>query len=129
VLPLAGLRYVVDSIREPRLGINVGQDSAGVRVDGVVPGGPAEEAGLQPGDYLLAVGDVPINDPNAFALFRQKYGNQEGTEFPIQVRRNGQTMTLTGKVRLVARAEVRLERDPNASDKARRVLDGITTGR
>ncbi|MBB3191629.1 Do family serine endopeptidase [Halomonas cerina] len=36
---------------------------AGVIIAGVVPGGPADQAGLQPGDVLLEVDGEPILDP------------------------------------------------------------------
>jgi predicted metalloprotease with PDZ domain len=40
VLPLAGFRLTVDSIREPRLGVSSAPDSSGVRVVEVQPGSP-----------------------------------------------------------------------------------------
>ena len=47
VLPLAGFRLKVDTIREPRLGVSSAPDSSGVRVADVQPGSPAEAAGYQ----------------------------------------------------------------------------------
>jgi S1-C subfamily serine protease len=41
--------------------------SAGVVVNQVVPGGPADAAGIAPGDLLLAVGDVPTGSTEAAA--------------------------------------------------------------
>ncbi len=35
----------------------------GALLSGVVPGSPAEEAGLQPGDFLVALGGRPVVDP------------------------------------------------------------------
>ena len=59
VLPLAGFRLKVDTIREPRLGVTSAPDSSGVRVAEVQPGSPAEAAGLRPGDYLDPGGRHP----------------------------------------------------------------------
>src|ERR687893_376274 len=50
VLPLAGLRMVTDTTRDPRLGISTSPDSSGIVVNGVVPGAPAEAAGVRAGD-------------------------------------------------------------------------------
>jgi predicted metalloprotease with PDZ domain len=129
VLPLAGLRIQTDTIREARLGISAGQDSAGaVVVRQILPGGAAEEAGVKAGDVLVAIGDIAITDPEFGSKFRERYGKDEGKPLPIQVRRAGQTMTLTGTVRLVPRVESRLAVDTAAAPKAVRVREGIFKG-
>ncbi len=130
VLPLAGLRAVSDTIREPRLGLaSAGRDSAGgVVVSEVLPGGAAQEAGVQTGDVLLALGDVSITDPDFGPKFRERFSNDDGQALPIQVRRQGQRLTLNGKVRLVPRVENRLELDRSAPAKAVRVREGIFKG-
>jgi predicted metalloprotease with PDZ domain len=129
ILPLAGLRAVADTIREPRLGLAAARDSAGgVVVSQVLPGGVAEEAGLRAGDVLVALGDIPITDPDFGPKFRERFSKNEGQALPIQVRRGGQTMTLNGTVRLASRVESRLELDQNASPKAVRVREGIFKG-
>jgi predicted metalloprotease with PDZ domain len=129
LLPLAGLTVATDTIREARLGISAGQDSTGaVVIRQILPGGAAEEAGVKAGDILLAIGDIPINDPDFGSKFRERYANQEGKPLPLKVRRNGQEMTLNGTVRLVARTENRLAIDEAASPKAVRVREGILKG-
>ncbi len=129
LLPLAGLRVATDTIREARLGISASQDSTGaVVIRQVMPGGAAEEAGVKPGDVLVAIGDIPINDADFGTKFRERFANQEGKPLPLQVRRNGQQMTLNGTVRLAARTESRLAIDEAASPKAARVREGIFKG-
>lgn len=129
VLPLAGLRAVSDTIREPRLGLAAGRDSTGgIMVSQVLPGGSAQEAGVRAGDVLLALGDIAITDPDFGPKFRERFSGEEGKALPIQVRREGQTLTLNGKVRLVARVENLLALDPSASAKAVRVREGIFKG-
>ena len=39
----------------------------GVRLDGVVPGSPAEKAGLAKGDVIVALGDRDVADLRAFS--------------------------------------------------------------
>jgi predicted metalloprotease with PDZ domain len=129
VLPRAGLRQVSDTIREPRVGVATAQDSAGaIVVQEVQPGGVAQAAGVRAGDHLLALGDVAIMDPDFGTAFRARFGKSEGDSLAIRVLRGTDTLTLHGVVRLDARVETRLAADPDASDKARRVRNGIFAG-
>jgi predicted metalloprotease with PDZ domain len=129
ILPLGGMRAVIDTVREPRLGIQTSADSSGIIVAGVLPGGPAQEAGLQPGDRLISLGDLSITDPNFGPAFRSKFSRQDGAPLPIKVRRGTDTLTLNGKVRLATRLEFRIEADAAAKTKAVRVRNGILRGR
>lgn len=128
VLPLAGFRFQVDTIREPRLGVSSAPDSSGVRVADVQPGSPADAAGIRAGDYLIQVGDIPVRDPSFGEQFRTRYARAAGTTLPVKVRRNGQNVDLQIAVRLAERTEQRLMMDPNASAKAKRIRDGILKG-
>ena len=69
-----------------------------------------------------------MTDPTFGPKFRERFGKEDGQPLPIQVRRDTQTVTLNGKVRLVARVQSRLELDPAASPKAVRVREGIFKG-
>lgn len=42
-------------------------EGAGVRLSGVVPGSPAEKAGLTAGDIIVKLGETPITDLRAFS--------------------------------------------------------------
>jgi predicted metalloprotease with PDZ domain len=128
VLPLAGFRMVVDTIREPRLGVSSAPDSSGVRVAEVQPGSPAEAAGIREGDYLLQVGDIAVRDPSFGEQFRSRYARAAGTNVPVKIRRDGQTMDLQIAIRLAERTEQRLTLDPAASPKAVRIRNGILKG-
>jgi predicted metalloprotease with PDZ domain len=129
ILPLAGLKMTMDTVRDPRLGISTNSDSAGIVVNAVVPGGPAEAAGVRPGDHILAIGDLSVTNPDFGPEFRTRYSKREGAPLPIKVRRGTDTLTLNGKVVLAARAERRIQMDPNASDKAVRIRNGIMNGK
>ncbi|MBA3317258.1 MAG: M61 family metallopeptidase [Gemmatimonadales bacterium] len=129
ILPRVGLRQVADTVREPRVGIATRQDSAGaIVVQDVQAGGVAQEAGVKVGDHLLALGDVPILDPDFGTAFRARFGKNDGDSLPIRVRRGTDTLTLHGRVKLFARVENRLAADARASAKAARVRHGILTG-
>jgi predicted metalloprotease with PDZ domain len=128
VLPLAGIKAVMDTVREPRLGIQSTADSTGIIVAGLVPGGAAQEAGLQVGDRLLALGDLSITDPEFGQAFRERFSKQEGAPLPIKVRRGTDTLTLNAKVRLAVRVEPKFEADPSATAKAVRIRTGILKG-
>jgi predicted metalloprotease with PDZ domain len=129
ILPLAGLRLVTDTVREPRIGIATGLDSTGrVFVRQVMPGSAAETAGLRSGDVLLALGDISVTDEEFGSKFRSRFGKEEGQPLPILVERAGQRLTLNGTVRLVTRVESRMEIDPSAPAKAARVREGIFKG-
>jgi predicted metalloprotease with PDZ domain len=130
VLPLAGLRLTTDSMMVPRLGISTNNDSTGIHVTQVIPGGAGAEAGIETGDVLLALGEVTLaldaGDP--FEKFRATYAGKEGADLPIKVLRNGQTLTLPGKVRIRLVTTERLVVDPNATAKATRVRHGLFSG-
>jgi predicted metalloprotease with PDZ domain len=127
IAPLAGMRVTADTVREPRLGIQTAPDSNRIMVAGVLPGGSAQEAGVQAGDQLLALGDLSVTDPDFGPAFRARF-KEEGVPLPIKVLRGTDTLTLNGKVRLVARVERRIEADPAASPKAVRIRTGILKG-
>ncbi len=49
----------------PRMGVMLGQSAgAGVLITDVMPGGPAYNAGLRRGDYIISVGSQKVSDPN-----------------------------------------------------------------
>ena len=128
VLPLAGLRLAVDSIREPRIGVFTEQDSTGVRVTATDSGSSAQLAGIQVGDYLIAIGDISVTE--GFGdRFRARYGRADGQALPVRVRRSGQEVTLQMRVQMSVRTESRLTFDRAASPKAVKVRHGLLTGK
>ncbi len=66
-------------------------DGTGVRVVGTEPGSVAEQAGLQPDDVLLAVGDTPIeNDKQLNDLIEKS----AGSEISVSLFRQGRKLTI-----------------------------------
>ncbi len=128
VLALAGLTLAVDSVREPRLGIETAVDSGGARVTAVIPDGAAAAAGIQVGDRLISLGGVPVTDDASFAGFRARYAGTGETLLPAVLVRGGASLTLRVPVRLVLRTAVRVVPMPDASPKAARIRHQILTG-
>lgn len=128
VLPLAGLRVNVDSIREPEIGVTTNFDSSGVKVVEVSPNSAAAAAGVVAGDYLVRVADIPVGDPDFGARYRARYARSEGQTVPLIVRREGQERSLTLAVRNRLRTVETIMFDRNASPKASRIRSGILRG-
>jgi predicted metalloprotease with PDZ domain len=125
LLPLAGLRATIDTTRTPTLGVSAENDSGGVRVARVAPGSSADEAGVQPGDYLLSVAGVPVTDPGFINRLREKVGMRNGTPVSFHLQRGDDTLDVTGKLQVQERVTVRVVADPAASPKAIRIRSGL----
>ncbi len=128
VLPLAGLRINVDSIREPWIGVSTNIDTGGVMVMEVERDGAAQLAGVQVGDYLVRLGDINVSDPDFGTRYRARYARSEGQNLPLVVRRGGEERTLSLPVRNRLRTVESIKLDRNASPKAIRVRTGILRG-
>jgi regulator of sigma E protease len=86
-------------VRVPALGdvARLGVIPAVVLVAAVSPGMPAAEAGIQPGDLLMAVGGEPVG---SFGTFRETVLASEGKPLAVSVARGGETQVLTLAARL-----------------------------
>ncbi|MDZ7853396.1 MAG: Do family serine endopeptidase [Halomonas sp.] len=69
------------------------QTPAGVIIAGVVPNGPADRAGLQPGDVLLEVDGKPVLDPRR--TMSDIAAMAPGTQLPLTIVRGGERRELT----------------------------------
>ena len=70
------------------LGIELKVDKAGLRLIGVIRGGPAWEAGLQPGDVIVEVGGLSLKGLSLDEAANRLQG-AEGTTVALVVRRRG----------------------------------------
>jgi serine protease Do len=68
------------------------KDVSGALVGVVEKGGPADRAGILPGDVIVAVGGRPVQTSSDMA--RMVAGTRPGTTVPVQVWRHGETKTL-----------------------------------
>lgn len=70
------------------------QGKPGAYVDSVVPGGPAAQAGIQPGDVILSVNGTPVDQSNP--LITIIHGYPAGSRISVRVRQpSGQRLTLS----------------------------------
>jgi len=126
VLPLAGLRSRQEQV--PRLGVMTQMDPNGVVVATVGEGSAAAAAGIRPGDYLITVGDIPVDDQQFGARMRAKYGaSAAGAPLAIKIRRGSEVMMLSGKLQF-GPGDIVVEELPQASAKAVRIRAGILRG-
>ncbi len=79
-----------DIIRE------AGLQQGGVLVAGVLRGGPADIAGMAPGDILLRIGDQPVSDPQQ--VIQMISNLKPGTTVSILILRGWEQMTLRATV-------------------------------
>jgi Do/DeqQ family serine protease len=77
----------------PGLGL---KQAKGVLVNSVVPGGPAEKAGLKTGDVILAVNGQGVDDTN---LLRNRIaGMSPGTDLTLTVSRDGKEQQMHARI-------------------------------
>jgi S1-C subfamily serine protease len=83
----------------PRLGIAPGNygDNNGVLVDSVSPGGVAEKAGVQAGDFIVEIAGKPT--PNIQAYMGAMSGQKPGTTIDVVVERKGKKLTLKAELK------------------------------
>lgn len=80
----AWLGILIDPMRGA---LGVPTDGSGVRVGKVEPGSPAEKAGIQPGDRILAIDGTPVRE--AAELLRALGGYQVGERVLLSIERQG----------------------------------------
>ncbi len=134
ILPLAGLRLLLERTVQPALGVSVSADAQGARVVQVVVGGPGSTAGIKLGDYLVSIGGIPVIDPAFAEKFNTKYAAMgPGSTIPVQVRRGSETLSFNAPARFQTVEARRIIVVADATEKAVRIrnglLDGVAQGR
>jgi len=97
-------QFVVNR-RRAMLGVNLGDaepSGGGVRVEGVSPGGPAAEAGVKPGDVIVAIQAKPV--ATGRELVRAMESIEPGEKVALRVRRDGKPLEVTVEARALDRA-------------------------
>ena len=81
--------------KRPWIGIMMEESARGVTVARVVPGGPADQAGLQAGDLILSVNGAATPSPRA--VQRAILGGQAGDQLKLAVEQQGKAREVTLK--------------------------------
>ena len=76
--------------------LNLSKDINGVLISGVLEGGPADKAGMKPGDVLMQVNGQKVND--VVALLNHIAQTNPGDEAKIDLLRKGKEMSLKVQV-------------------------------
>jgi len=84
------------------------QQQRGVLIAGVIRGGPAEQAGVKPGDVLLEVQGKPV--PDSSAMLNTVADTRPGEVATLTLLRNGSKVTV--KLTIGKRPAVRSRRSP-----------------
>lgn len=83
------------------------KEGRGVLVSSVMPGGPAEKAGIRPGDVITAIDGTPVDDPNAF---RNRIATTPpGTTVTLAVLRDGREQQIQAKLAELTAESARTE--------------------
>lgn len=130
VFAKAGIAFNRQIVTVPFVGVSTGATPDGaLLVQQVSPGSAAEGAGVEPGDILKSVGDIPVSpDQDWGATFRTRYRGKAGQPITITVERAGRVVTLTTTVKERTNARVTLARAPNPTAKQSRIWQAIATG-
>ena len=107
-----GMRQAAEGMRALRtravLGLQLQTEPVakdqGVRVMDVSPGGPAAEAGVHPGDVIVALNGVSTTGPQApRELVERMQGVEPDSKVTLKLLRDGKPLTLTATARPVLR--------------------------
>jgi predicted metalloprotease with PDZ domain len=126
----AGINVSRATTSVPFLGVATGPGVGGqLEVQSVTPGSAADGAGVQVGDGLVSVGDIPVNpDQDWASSFRSRYRGRGGQPLTITVKRGGQTVALNTVVRERSSARFTLTRNGNPTPKQSRIWQGLASG-
>jgi serine protease DegQ len=72
--------------------LNIPKDTTGVLISGVLEGGPADKAGMKPGDVLTQVNGQAVND--VAALLNRIAQTNPGDEAKVTLLRKGKELSI-----------------------------------
>jgi S1-C subfamily serine protease len=111
----------------PFVGVSSGATPSGeLIVQQITPGSSADQAGVEPGDVLVRIGDLKVSSDQDWGNdFRTRYRGKTGQPLAIVVRRGGKELTLNGTVKERTSSRVSLTRAPNPTAKQARIWQGL----
>jgi predicted metalloprotease with PDZ domain len=125
VLALAGMELRVVEHSRPTLGFSTERDANGaVNVQAVIAEGPAAEAGLRAGDTILTWNGAEPPRRLERWLREQKAGDV----LKLKVRREEKEVTIEVRLGEIKETFYGVSEDSHASEKARRIRDGLLHG-
>jgi membrane-associated protease RseP (regulator of RpoE activity) len=81
----------------PMLGVLVGPSpTSGVKVEDVLRGGPADQAGIRPGDYILTIDGAAVGGPTDLTGALARAGAEQETK--IEIWREGERRAVTARL-------------------------------
>ena len=125
VLRLAGLELHTVEHKRMSMGFSAERDANGALVVGAVDAeGSAAAAGLQAGDFIVKWNgaDPPKN------LDRWLSSQRKGSVLRLTIRHDDQSLTLEFRLGEITETSYRVDDDPRANEKARRIRDGLLRG-
>jgi predicted metalloprotease with PDZ domain len=130
VLAKAGIAFARQVESTPFVGVLPAVTPDGhMVVQSVTPGSAAAEAGLEPGDVLVKVGDVAVTPGQDWSgAFRQEYQGKAGAPLVITVHRGGQVLALSTHVKERQSATFSVTLLPNPTAKQAKIWRGLATG-
>ena len=91
---LRGSIAVAQHENDPMAGVDGKNTEAGYKVESVSPGGPAQRAGIQPGDVILSADGSPMKDVDDETWKSRVLGSKKaGDVLNLAYSRNGETKT------------------------------------
>ena len=130
VFAKAGLVFSRQVVTVPFVGVSSGATPSGeLLVQQVTPGSSADQAGVEPGDVLVSIGDLKVATNQEWGNeFRTRYRGKTGQPLAIVVRRGGRELTLNTTVQERTNSRVSLTRAPNPTAKQAKIWQGLSSG-
>lgn len=126
----AGLAVRRDTTSELLLGADLALGPQGeIVVEALQAEGSAAGAGVQPGDVLVKLDDIELRPTQeVFDSVRTRFRGRSGSPMTFTVRRQGQTLSLTGPIRERKRTTFTVTRVREPTPKQARIWQGIAAG-
>jgi len=133
ILPKAGIAVNRQNVTMPFLGVSTGPtEGRALQVVSVTPGSAADSAGVEPGDLILRVGNIPVTpDSDWGAAYRTEYRGKAGQPLAINIQRTRdgviRFLTLNTTVRERTTSRILLARAPNPTPKQAKIWQSLSS--